>query len=308
MNRKASSRRVAIAFAALFAIVSVTGASLARAADASLAPIRISPERRQSIGLTFATVERKDVSDRIEATGNIETSERLQSYVQTRFAGWIERVFANQTWQQVRKGEPLFTIYSPDLVSTEQEYLLALDADRRVGDSQIAGVAANASSLVDAAAERLKLWAVSPREIARLRRERTVRRSVEIDSPATGYVTERNALPGMYAQPDTRLFTIADLSKVWVYAAVFQNEIGRVHPARPRGGHGRCVSRPELRWPRRFYLAANRSDDPHRESAIRVRQPQGTALSRHVRAGRAESPDGSPDSHSRRCGIADGDS
>ena len=100
-------------------------------------------------------------------------------------------------------------------------------------DSSVADVTTDASSLVDSAAERLKLWGVSPREIARLERERTVRHAVEIDSPMSGYIVERNALPNMYVQPDTRLFTITDLSKVWIYAAVFQNEIGKVHPGDP---------------------------------------------------------------------------
>ena len=185
------------------------------------------------IGLKFATVVRKDVSDRLETTGNIEADERLQGYVQTRFAGWIEQVFANSTYQYVHRGQPLFTIYSPDLVSTENEYLLAIDARKRVSDSSVADVTTDASSLVDSAAERLKLWGVSPREIARLERERTVRRAVEIDSPMSGYIVERNALPNMYVQPDTRLFTITDLSKVWIYAAVFQDEIGKVRPGDP---------------------------------------------------------------------------
>ncbi len=208
-------------------------APIAYGADSSLAPIRIAPERRQLIGLKFATVVRKDVSDRLEATGNIETDERLQGSVQTRFAGWIEQVFANSTYQYVRRGQPLFTIYSPDLVSTENEYLLAVDARERVKDSSVADVTADASSLVDSAAERLRLWGVSPREIARLERERTVRRAVEIDSPMSGYIIERNALPNMYVQPDTRLFTITDLSKVWIYAAVFQDEIGKIRPGDP---------------------------------------------------------------------------
>jgi multidrug efflux pump subunit AcrA (membrane-fusion protein) len=199
-------------------------------ADSQLAPIRIAPERRQLIGLKFATVVRKDVSDRLETTGNIEADERLQGYVQTRFAGWIEQVFANSTYQYVRRGQPLFTIYSPDLVSTENEYLLAIDARKRVSSSAIADVITDASSLVDSAAERLKLWGVSPGEVVRLERERTVHRAVEIDSPMSGYIVERNALPNMYVQPDTRLFTITDLSKVWIYAAVFQDEIGKVHP------------------------------------------------------------------------------
>ena len=208
-------------------------APMAQGADLPLAPIRIPPERRQLIGLKFASVRRNEVSDRLEATGNIEADEQLQGNVQTRFAGWIEQVFANSTYQYVRRGQPLFTIYSPDLVSTENEYLLALDARKRVGNSSVADVTADASSLVDAAAERLKLWGVSPREIARLERERTVHRAVEIDAPMSGYIVERNALPNMFVQPDTRLFTITDLSKVWIYAAVFQDEIGKVRPGDP---------------------------------------------------------------------------
>jgi len=185
------------------------------------------------IGLKFATVLRKDVSDRLETTGNIEADERLQGYVQTRFAGWIEQVFANSTYQYVRRGQPLFTIYSPDLMSTESEYLLAVEARKHVSNSSISDVTTDATSLVDSAAERLKLWGVSPREIARLERERTVRHAVEIDSPMSGYIVERNALPNMYVQPDTRLFTITGLSKVWIYAAVFQDEIGKVRPGDP---------------------------------------------------------------------------
>src|SRR5271169_4141800 len=228
MNHNSLSWRVC-----MLALVLALAATTAYGADSRLPPIRITPERRQLIGLKFATVARKDVSDRLETTGNIDADERLQGYVQTRFAGWIERVFANSTYQYVHRGEPLFTIYSPDLMSTESEYLLAIEARQRVKDSTVGDVTTDASSLVDSAAERLKLWGVSPREIARLERERTVRRAVEIDSPMSGYIVERNALPNMYVQPDTRLFTITDLSKVWIYAAVFQDEIGNVRPDDP---------------------------------------------------------------------------
>ena len=203
-------------------------ASAQAPAPAALAPIQLSPERRQLIGLKFATVERRDVSQHLDTTGTIEPNERLQGYVQTRFAGWIEKVFANQTYQYVRKGEPLFTIYSPDLVSTENEYLLALKQQSRVHDSSVEGVPEGADSLVQSAAERLKQWNVAPREIARLRRERTVRHAIEIDSPMSGYIVDRAALPNMYVQPETRLFTITDLSRVWIYSAVFQDEIGKV--------------------------------------------------------------------------------
>src|SRR6516225_11755531 len=125
-----------------------------------LAPIQLTPERRQLIGVTFVTVERREVTKRIDTTGNVEVDEQLQSYVQTRFGGWIQRVFVNQTFQNVRQGQPLFTVYSPDLSSTEQEYALALRAKARVAGSSVEGVSEGANSLAEAAAERLSLMGV----------------------------------------------------------------------------------------------------------------------------------------------------
>jgi Cu(I)/Ag(I) efflux system membrane fusion protein/cobalt-zinc-cadmium efflux system membrane fusion protein len=163
----------------------------------------------------------------------VEPDEQLEGYVQTRFSGWIRRVFVNQTYQFVQKGEPLFTIYSPDLVGTENEYLIALKAARRIGASSIDSVAQGAQSLTAASLDRLKLFGVPAREIERLQREGTTRDAVEIDSPMTGYVVERNALPNMYAQPDTKLYSITTLSNIWIYAAVFQNQIGLVKVGDP---------------------------------------------------------------------------
>jgi multidrug efflux pump subunit AcrA (membrane-fusion protein) len=193
-----------------------------------LAPIQLTPERRQLIGLQIATVEEKELSSLIQTTGMVEPDEQLEGYVQTRFAGWIRQVFVNQTYQFVRKGQPLFTIYSPDLVATENEYLIALGAGRRLGGSSIESVASGAQSLTAAALDRLKLFGVPAREIARLQSEGTTRDALEIDSPMTGYVVERNALPNMYAQPDTKLYSITTLSNIWIYAAVFQNQLGQV--------------------------------------------------------------------------------
>ncbi len=198
-----------------------------------LAPIQLTPRRRQLIGLQLATVEEKALAGRIETTGLVEPDEQLEGYVQTRFAGWIRQVFVNQTYQFVRTGQPLFTIYGPDLVATENEYLIALEAARRLGTSSIQSVAGGAQSLAAAALDRLKLFGVPAREIARLRREGTIRDSVEIDSPMSGYVVERNALPNMYAQPGTKLYAITTLSNIWIYAAVFQNQIGQVKVGDP---------------------------------------------------------------------------
>jgi RND family efflux transporter MFP subunit len=198
-----------------------------------LSPVQVSPEKRQLIGLQFATVERKELKDRIQTTALVEPDEQQKGYVQTRFAGWIREVFVNQTYQYVRRGQPLFTIYSPDLVSAEQEYLLALNTTSGLRHSDVQGVASGAESLVQAALERLRLFGVAHREISRLQHERTVRDAVEIDSPMSGYVVEWSALPNKYVQPDTRHYTITNLSTVWVYAAVYQNQIGEVKIGNP---------------------------------------------------------------------------
>ena len=197
------------------------------------APIQISPEHRQLIGLQIATVEEKELAGRVDTTGLVEPDEQLEGYVQTRFSGWIRQVFVNQTYQFVKRGQPLFTIYSPDLVSTENEFLIALQSQRRLGKSSVQGVAEGADQLISGARDRLKQFGVPDREIQRLERQGTTRDAVEIDSPMTGYVVERNALPNMYVQPDTKLYSITTLTNIWVYAAVFQNQIGLVKVGDP---------------------------------------------------------------------------
>ncbi|HEX4066488.1 MAG TPA: efflux RND transporter periplasmic adaptor subunit [Acidobacteriaceae bacterium] len=208
-----------------------------QSADPALAPVQISPQRLQQIGVTTAVAEMRDVSDQLQAPGNVDIDEERLAYVQTRFPGWIQNVFANATWQYVRRGQRLFTIYSPDLVSTEQEYLLAKQNQMafapvmHAGSAGTSGTAAQESSwLVQAAEERLRQFDVPPAEIAALVQSGKVQREIAVVSPASGYITERNALPNAYVQPDTKLYTIADLSTVWVYANVFQNDVGRLRP------------------------------------------------------------------------------
>jgi multidrug efflux pump subunit AcrA (membrane-fusion protein) len=202
-------------------------------AQTGRAPIEISPERRQLIGLQIATVEEKDLVGKIQTMGTVEPDEQLEGTVQTRFAGWIRQVYVNQTYQPVRRGQPLFTIYSPDLVNTENEYLIARQESGHLHASSIDGVANGAQSLTSAALDRLKLFGVPAAEISRLQGEGKVRDAIEIDSPMTGYVVERNALPNMYAQPDTKLYSITTLSSVWIYAAVFQDQLGQVRVGDP---------------------------------------------------------------------------
>ena len=197
-------------------------------AETPLVPVQLSPQRLQSIGVKTSEVKQKIVSDEIRATGIVAVDETRLAYVQTRFSGYIQKVFADATYQYVRKGQALFTIYSPDLVATEREYLVAKQNQHQVAQSPISGVASSAASLLDAAAERLKQWGVPQREIERLESTGQVQQELEIDSPVSGYITERNALPNLTVQPETRLYTIADLSTVWVQAQVFQNDLGRI--------------------------------------------------------------------------------
>lgn len=199
----------------------------------SLTPVQISPQRLQAIGVKTALVAMQTVSDELRVPGNVEVNERQLSYVQTRFPGWIQKVFANATYQYVRKGDPLFTIYSPELVSTEQEYLLAKQNQISFAANQH-GTAANESDwLLQAAVDRLRQFGVAPREIANLEQTGRVQRDITVESPVSGFIIERNALPNQSVQAETRLYTIADLSTVWIYANVFQTDVGRLKPGNP---------------------------------------------------------------------------
>lgn len=196
--------------------------------DVTLVPIQLSPERLQSIGVRMGRVQSKIVDDEIRVTGNVAVDETRLSYVQLRYSGYIQKVFADATYQYLNKGQPLFTIYSPDLVATEREYLVAKQNQRHVAGSTVPGVSESAASLLEAATERLKQWGVPQREIARLESTGQAQQELEIDSPVSGYITERTALPNLTVQPETHLYTVTDLSSVWVFAEVFQNDLGRI--------------------------------------------------------------------------------
>ncbi len=196
--------------------------------EAALVPVQLSPERLQSIGVRTGRVEIRTVEDEIHVTGNVAIDETRLSTVQVRYSGYIQKVFADATYQYLRKGQPLFTIYSPDLAATEREYLVAKQNQQGVAQSTVPGVTEGAASLLEAATERLKQWGVPQREISRLESTGAIQQELQVDSPVSGYITERNALPNLTVQPETRLYSVADLSTVWVLAEVFQNDLGRI--------------------------------------------------------------------------------
>ncbi|MHB8641181.1 MAG: efflux RND transporter periplasmic adaptor subunit, partial [Candidatus Acidiferrales bacterium] len=175
--------------------------SPAESPQTPLVPVQISAQRLQSIGVETGEVQKKFIEDEIRTTGNVAVDETKLAYVQVRFSGYIQKVFADATYQYVHKGEPLFTIYSPDLVATEREYLVAKQNQQQVAQSTVPGVLSGAKSLLSATAERLRQWGVPQKEIARLESTGHVQQSLEVDSPASGYITERNVLPSVAVQP-----------------------------------------------------------------------------------------------------------
>jgi RND family efflux transporter MFP subunit len=201
--------------------------------ETPLVPFQLTPRRMQSIGVVLGKVESKPVNTELRFYGNVQVDERREAYVQTRFAGWIRKVYADATGNFIGKGQPLFTIYSPDLVSTEHEYLLAKKNAEALQQSKVSGVAAGAFSLFCAAKERLLQWEVSPAEIEKLDQGEKAISDLTIFSPFSGYITQKNALPNMYVQPETMLYTVADLSDVWVLAQVFQSDAGKIKPGDP---------------------------------------------------------------------------
>ncbi len=205
---------------------------VAQAGEPDLAPFTLAPQRMQSIGVTTAVVERREVEDEIRTVGNVEADETRLADVQVRFSGWVQKVYADATYKTVRQGQPLLSVYSPELVTAEQEYLVARKLLTQSGPRG-GGRPHGWESLLDAATERLRRWQIPEREIARLKKSGKVNREIEIDSPVSGIVIDRKAFPNTYVEPGTKLYAVADLSTVWVYGEVFQNDIGRVKVGDP---------------------------------------------------------------------------
>jgi RND family efflux transporter MFP subunit len=197
----------------------------APAAPGERGPVEISTAQGHLIGLTTARAEYRRLEKTLRAVARVDVDETRIGQVHTRITGWVQKVYVDYTSQEVRKGDPLFTIYSPDLVATEQEYLLALKGQRELGGSPFPDVAVGANSLLEAARQRLAQWDVSAEQISEIEKTRQVKREITIFSPLTGVVTERKVFPNQYVTPDMSLYTIVDYTHAWVYADVYESEI-----------------------------------------------------------------------------------
>ncbi|HSP15652.1 MAG TPA: efflux RND transporter periplasmic adaptor subunit [Thermoanaerobaculia bacterium] len=185
------------------------------------ANVSLPPARQQMIGVQTALAERRTIGRSVRAVGRVGVDETRLYKITTKFEGYIEKLHVNFTGQPVHRGEALFTIYSPELLATQQEYLLALRAVKQ------------SPELLEASRQRLKLWDISDSEIRTLEREGVARKSLTISSPASGVVTVKNAVEGARVTPGDVLFEIADLERVWVVADVYEAEFGSLRLGGP---------------------------------------------------------------------------
>jgi membrane fusion protein, copper/silver efflux system len=188
------------------------------------ASLTVPAERQQAIGVAVGAVERRDLVKTIRAAGRVAFDERRLHQVHAKFEGYVETLPVDYTGRPVRKGEPLLSIYSPDLLATQQEYLLAYRAKRETARSGNADVVAGGVDLYESARQRLLLWDIPPSEIARLERTGQPRKALTLVSPVTGIVTSKKVVQGARVMPADSLFEIADLSRVWVLADVYESE------------------------------------------------------------------------------------
>ena len=183
---------------------------------------------RQLIGVRSAPVTYASLGQEIRAVGTVGYDERGLTQVTVKTSGWVREVFVDSIGRPVRKGEPLFTLYSPDLLATQDEYLLALRTQGRLAASPLAEVKANAGSLVASSRERLHLWDVTDLQIAALESRGTAEPILTVYAPASGIVLRLEAFPGKYVEPGTTLYEVANLSTVWVSADIYESEVETV--------------------------------------------------------------------------------
>ncbi len=197
--------------------------------------VTIPHERIQSMGIKLVEARRMELDQSLRTYGRITYDETRIHHVHTKFDGYIEDLYANYVGQFVRKGDPLFSIYSPELYATQNEYLLALRAREQLAQLQGGDAAPRAGGidLVAAARQRLALWDIGDKDIRQLERTLKPIRALTIFSPVSGYVTAKTALQGLKVMTGDHLYDIVDLSKVWVLADVYEANVPFVRIGQP---------------------------------------------------------------------------
>jgi len=195
--------------------------------------IRIDPVTVQNMGVRLARVTRKPLVKYIRTFGNITYDERLISTVNTKFNGWIEKLYVNFVGETVKKGQPLFDIYSPELVTAQEEYILALEHNASLKESPYDSIREGARRLLKASRTRLMYWDLNEKQIKLIENTGNVKKTLTIYSPARGVVIKKNAFQGHYVKAGEHQYEIADLSKVWVDVDIYEYELPWVRNGMP---------------------------------------------------------------------------
>jgi Cu(I)/Ag(I) efflux system membrane fusion protein len=190
--------------------------------------INVSPEKQQLVGIRTAVAEIRPLVKKIRTVGIVTYDETKVAQVFTKVEGWIDKLYVNYTGKLVEKGQPLFALYSPDLVATQDEYLLALRAKESLASSSLQEIRAGSAALLDATQRRLSLWDISDEQIAELQKTRQPKKNIMFYSPISGFVIKKEAVQGMRVMPDKELYTITDLSTVWVNADIYEFELANI--------------------------------------------------------------------------------
>ncbi|MFH0814293.1 MAG: efflux RND transporter periplasmic adaptor subunit [Pseudomonadota bacterium] len=187
--------------------------------------IQIPLEKQQLIGVKTVEVSVRPLEKTIRTVGRIEYDERKLATVNTKFEGWIERLYVDYTGKYVKKGEPLAEIYSPELLATQQEFINLLQWSKAQKEEGLAGMLAkDAQVIVEAARQRLRLWDITDAQINKVEETGKPIRTLTIYSPVSGYIVQKMALLGMRVMPGEKLFDVADLSTVWIIADIYEYE------------------------------------------------------------------------------------
>ncbi|HEV2199200.1 MAG TPA: efflux RND transporter periplasmic adaptor subunit [Bryobacteraceae bacterium] len=202
--------------------------SSTRPADLSPGTIQVSPDRQQLIGVRYGVAEMTSGAGALRAVGKVALDETRISRLHSKIEGWIEKVNVDFVGAPVAAGQPLLTIYSPEMLASQQELLLAMKAREMTHDSTVREAYVNNEALIDAARKRLSLWDLSQAQIDQIQQTGQPIHSITLYAPAGGLVMERNAFPNQRVTPETQLYAIADLDRVWVMADVFETDLPKI--------------------------------------------------------------------------------
>lgn len=194
----------------------------------STGSVVLTPAQIQQLGVTFGGVALRPLSNEVRTVGTVVVNETRLAKVTPKFSGYVEKLYVNFVGQAVRRGQPLAAVFSPDLVAAEQELLVSSRLSRTIGASSVPGVPGNNTDLLAAAKERLRLWDVSDAQINEVLATGHPMRTVTLTAPASGFVIDKKVVQGQSIQAGEELYTIADLSDVWVEAQLREEDAGRV--------------------------------------------------------------------------------